>query len=45
MRILENIKEMGTFLNRYHFSNLNKNNINFLNSLESFKEIETIIKI
>jgi hypothetical protein len=41
---LENLNEMDGFLDRYHLSNLNKDQINNLNSPISTKEIEEVSK-
>jgi hypothetical protein len=37
---LENLDEMSNFLDRYHIPNLNQEQINYLNSPKSPKEIE-----
>ncbi|XP_076422449.1 membrane-associated guanylate kinase, WW and PDZ domain-containing protein 2 isoform X12 [Peromyscus maniculatus bairdii] len=41
---LENLKEMDIFLDRYHIPKFNQDQINYLNSPITPKEIETVIK-
>ena len=41
---MENLKEMGSFLDRYHLPKLNQKQINNLNRPITSKEIEAVIK-
>ena len=42
--VLDNLDEMDSFLARYHISNLNQEQINYLNRPIFCKEIEEVIK-
>ena len=41
---MENLKEMNGFLDRYHIPKLNQDQVNYLNSPITPKEIEIVIK-
>jgi hypothetical protein len=41
---LENLDEMDDFLDRYHLPKLNEDQVNYLNSSTTLKEIEAVIK-
>ena len=42
---LENLNEMDNFLDRYHLPKLNQDQVNYLNSSITPKEIEAVIKL